>query len=299
MREVRHIPVLLDEVLEVLDPKPGQILVDCTLGLGGHSAELLRALKGSGKLIAIDFDPRNIEIAREKLAAIGDNFEIINSNFAALPNLLRERGIEKIDGLLADLGVASPHLDDPDRGFSFKLAGPLDMRMDPSRSMTAAQLVNTMSQAEMAKAFWELGDEEDAEKIAALIVEERAESPIQTTDRLNEIICRARDFTLKRAEGAKLHPSTRTFQVLRMLVNREIPNLLRLLDVLPQIIQPGGTAAIISFHSGEDRLVKRAFKDALKAGLYEDVAHEPIVAGEMEIRRNGRSRSAKLRWAKV
>jgi 16S rRNA (cytosine1402-N4)-methyltransferase len=204
-----------------------------------------------------------------------------------------------VDGLLADLGVASPHLDDPARGFSFKLAGPLDMRMDPSRTSTAAQIVNTMSQGDMAKAFWEMGDEEDAEKIAALIVEEREIEPIETTDRLNEIICQARDFTLKRAEGAKLHPSTRTFQVLRMLVNREIPNLLRLLDVLPRILKPGGVAAIISFHSGEDRLVKHAFKEGLKAGLYDDVANEPIIAKEMEIRRNGRSRSAKLRWARV
>ena len=299
-RDVRHIPVLLDPVLRHLSPKPGQTIVDCTVGLGGHAVELLQRITPGGRLIALDLDPANLQRARERLSLVrtDSSIELHHTNFAGLPGILASSGITHIDALLADVGVASPHLDDPVRGFSFKNEGPLDMRLDPTRGQPASELVNRLGEQELADAFRDLGDEEDADRIARLIVERRASGPIETTSQLNEIICEARDFTLKRAMGAKLHPSTRTFQALRMLVNRELPNLQRLLAILPDVLAPGGTAAIISFHSGEDRLVKRAFKEGLTAGAYEEIAHDPITATEAEQRENPRSRSAKLRWAR-
>jgi 16S rRNA (cytosine1402-N4)-methyltransferase len=294
-REVRHVSVLLESVLRVLDPKPGKIIVDCTLGLGGHSAEILRA---GARLIGIDFDPANIEVARAKLDAVGGNFELYHNNFAALPTVLQQASIDRVDGVLADLGVASPQIDDPARGFSFKRPGPLDMRMDLTRGQPASVLVNRLGERELAAAFRELGDEDDAEKIARLIVERRTQQPIETTEQLMAIVCEARNFTLPRAAGAKLHPATRTFQALRILVNRELANLDRLLAVLPDVLKPGGVVAIISFHSGEDRRVKAAFKDGARGGVYHEISDEPIIADEQEIAANPRSRSAKLRWAR-
>lgn len=298
-RDVRHIPVLLEQVLDVLAPRAGGTIVDCTVGLGGHSAALLERLQPGGRLIGIDFDPGNIEIARAKLASVGGQFELHHNNFAALPAVLARAGVERVDGLVADLGVSSPQIDNPARGFSYRQAGPLDMRMDPGRSRSASELVNHMSERELADALLELGDETDAPKIARLVVERRMEEPIETTEQLATIICEARDFTLRRAAGAKLHPAARTFQALRILVNRELANLDRLRAVLPQVLRPGGTAAIISFHSGEDRRVKAAFRDGLRDGTYEDVSADPIVADEREQRANPRCRSAKLRWART
>lgn len=279
-----HIPVLIEEVIEVLEPKRGRLIVDCTVGLGGHAAQL-RA-RGA-KVIAIDLDPANLEIARQNV--IGAEFH--HANFAALPTILAGR---LAHGVLADLGVSSPHIDDPARGFSYRRSGPLDMRMDPTRGEPAWQLLERMKAAEIAQALFELGDEEDAAEIARGIV---ARKP-KTTQALVEIVCEARRFTLERAKGAKLHPAARTFQALRILVNREIANLERLLTVLPDCLKPGGVAAIITFHSGEDRLVKKAFKEGVSAGAYSEVNRRPIVASEEEVERNPRASSAKLRWAR-
>jgi 16S rRNA (cytosine1402-N4)-methyltransferase len=290
----------MDATLRALAPMPGHSIVDCTVGLGGHSAALLEHIAPTGRLIGIDFDPANLALARAKLLAVGGSlrFDLFHNNFAALPTVLAEAGVTRVDGVLADLGVSSPHLDDPSRGFSFKRPGPLDMRMDPTRGQPASALVNRMSERELESALLELGDETDAPQIARLIVERRAEQPITTTDQLCAIVCEARDFTLKRAAGAKLHPATRTFQALRILVNRELANLDRLLTVLPDCLAPGGVAAIISFHSGEDRRVKAAFRDGRESGVYSDISPDPIVADEAEQRTNARSRSAKLRWAR-
>jgi 16S rRNA (cytosine1402-N4)-methyltransferase len=170
--------------------------------------------------------------------------------------------------------------------------------MDPTRGQPASALVNRMSERELAAALRELGDEDDAEKIARLVVERRKAKPIETTEALTAIVCEARDFTLKRAAGAKLHPAARTFQALRILVNRELANLDRLLAVLPDCLKPGGAAAVISFHSGEDRRVKAAFREGRRAGVYAEVSDDPVTADEAEQRTNPRSRSAKLRWAR-
>jgi 16S rRNA (cytosine1402-N4)-methyltransferase len=298
-RDRRHIPVLLDPVLRALAPRPGQVIVDCTLGLGGHAAALLERIKPDGKLIALDFDPGNIEAARAKLDAVGGDFALFHTNFAALPAVLAQAGVTRVDGVLADLGVSSPQIDDPDRGFSYRRPGPLDMRMDPTRGQPASALVNRMPERELAAALRELGDEDAAAEIARLVVRRRTVRPITTTEDLMAIVCQARDFTLDRAAGAKLHPAARTFQALRILVNRELANLDRLLAVLPGVLAPGGTAAVISFHSGEDRRVKAAFRDGLRAGTYATISPDPVTADEAEQRANPRSRSAKLRWARM
>jgi 16S rRNA (cytosine1402-N4)-methyltransferase len=297
-RDTRHVPVLLGPVLNILDPKPGQIIVDCTLGLGGHSAEILKRISPDGRMIGTDFDPANIALARAKLEKLGGSFELFQNNFAALPTVLAQAGVERVDGILADLGVASPQIDDPARGFSYRKPGPLDMRMDPTRGQPASIIVNRLSERELSAALLELGDETDAPQIAKLIVERRKIVPIITTEQLTAIVCEARDFTLQRAAGAKLHPAARTFQALRILVNRELANLDRLLAVLPASLKPNGAAAIISFHSGEDRRVKSSFRENLDAGIYREISPDPVVADEAEQSLNPRSRSAKLRWAK-
>lgn len=297
-RETRHVPVLLPQVLDALAPAPGKMIVDCTLGLAGHSAAILERIQPDGKLIGIDFDPHNIAIARAKLEVVGGAFELFHTNFAGLPGVLAQVGVERMDGILADLGVASPQIDDPSRGFSYRQQGPLDMRMDPTRGQSASALINRIDEQELAAALLELGDETDAPQIARLVVERRKDHPITTTQDLMAIVCEARDFTIQRAAGAKLHPAARTFQALRILANREMANLERLLAVLPESLRPGGVAAIISFHSGEDRRVKESFRDCLRGGIYSDISRELIVADEAEQKANPRSRSAKLRWAK-
>jgi 16S rRNA (cytosine1402-N4)-methyltransferase len=299
-RDYSHIPVLANSVLRELRPAPGQTLVDCTLGLGGHSSLLLQKISPGGTLIGFDFDPNHIARSRralEQTAAPETRFILHQSNFAAMSTALTEGGVTQVDGILADLGVASPQIDDPARGFSYRRAGPLDMRMDPTRGQPASALINRLSETELRDAILELGDETDAPQIAKLIVERRQSHPITTTQDLTAIICEARDFTLQRAAGAKLHPAARTFQAIRMLVNREIGNLERLLAVAPNFLKPGGRMAIISFHSGEDRRVKQAFRDGLRGGIYRDAADDPIIATPAEAQENPRARSAKLRWA--
>lgn len=298
-----HVPVLLSQVLEVLAPKPGQVIVDCTVGCAGHAAAILERLgppDAGGRLIGIDLDPTNLDLARETLDRVGGRFDLYHTNFAGLPAMLARAGVEdaRADAVLADLGIASTQIDDPARGFSYRKPGPLDMRMDPARGQPASTLVNRMSEADLAAAFLELGDETDAPEIASLIVERRAAGPITTTQDLMAIVCEARDFTIERAAGAKLHPAARTFQALRILVNSELANLDRLLTILPDALRPGGVAAIITFHSGEDRRVKHAFRDGLRAGVYSEETRDPIIADEAEKEANPRSRAAKLRWAR-
>jgi len=289
MADRGHIPVLLKEVLAALKPRKGKLLVDCTVGLGGHAVEFL---KKKAAVIGLDLDPANLDVARARLEEIGGPFELHHLNFAGLLKALAGR---QVDGVLADLGVSSPHIDDARRGFSYRKPGPLDMRMDPTRGQPASALLEGMGEEELAQAILELGDEEDAPAIARLIVQRR---PIRTTHELASIVCEARDFTLQRGAGAKLHPAARTFQAIRMLVNRELPNLERLLAVLPDALKPGGVAALISFHSGEDRRVKQAFREGLRSGVYDKGSDEPVTATEEERRENPRSSSAKLRWVR-
>ena len=262
---------------------------------------LLQRVTPGGRLIGLDFDPANLERARRQTGrcALAAAFELHHSNFAALPTaVLASTGVTaRSHAILADLGVASPQIDDPDRGFSYRHDGPLDMRMDPGRSTSAADLLARISEADLRDALLDYGDETDAPAIAKLIVRARRQEPIRTTGRLAALVCQARDFTLQRAAGAKLHPAARTFQALRMLVNREAENLERLLTVAPALLRPGGRLVMISFHSGEDRRVKQSFRDGLRAGTYADASPDAITAGDAERAANPRSRSAKVRWA--
>ena len=299
-----HVPVLLNEVLATLNPQPGHVIVDCTLGFAGHASELLKRVGPAGSLIAFDADPTYVEHADAKLKDVGNPFIIHRGNFAGLASMLASNGIEQIDGLLADLGMSSMQVDDASRGFSFMRDGPLDMRMDTNRGRTAAELLQSLGEDELAVAFRELGDEPDAEKIALVIVAERKKTPLTSTMQLKELILRAAPVTVVKspglgpAEKQKMRPTVRVFQTLRMLVNREIGNLQQLLRVLPDVLKPNGVAAIISFHSGEDRLVKNAFRDGLRSGIYSEATDDPIRPSEEEKAVNPRSRSAKLRWAR-
>jgi 16S rRNA (cytosine1402-N4)-methyltransferase len=300
-----HRPVLLEEVLGSLQPAPGQVVVDCTVGWGGHALALLGQLGPTGKLIGIDLDPENLPRARERLQQIGFPFALHQGNFAALPGILAAEGIDRVDGLLADLGMSSMQVDDPQRGFSYARDGPLDMRMDQSRGRTAAQILSSLSESELAEALRTLGDEPHADHLAAAMVAARSERPIERTSELARIILQAtqpsrdRPWRLHPARNRwELHPAARTFQALRILVNRELANLERLLQVLPDLLTAGARAAIISFHSGEDRRVKFAFRDGLRSGCYSEITTEPVRAGSQERMANPRSRSAKLRWAR-
>ena len=305
MKRSPHIPVLFRQVLEVLDPRPGQTVVDCTLGLGGHAAAILERIKPDGRLIALDLDPANIIEARVQLQKVKGRegtvrFDIVHENFANIEKILADLGIApgSVDGVLADIGVASTQIDTPERGFSYRKPGPLDMRMDPTRGEPASAIINRMTEQDLADALYELGDEEDAGKIARLVVRRRAKEPITTTEQLMAIVCEARDFTIERGMGAKLHPAARTFQALRIMVNHELSNLDSLLEALPRVLRPGGMAAIITFHSGEDRPVKHSFRDLFRAGVYSADGRDPIVADEAEKKVNPRASSAKLRWAR-
>jgi 16S rRNA (cytosine1402-N4)-methyltransferase len=300
--EGEHRPVLLQEILRAIDPKPGMVIVDCTVGWAGHSAELLTRVGPDGLLIGLDMDAENLPKARERLEAIGHPFHLHHSNFAGLQQILGEHGITQVDAILADLGMSSMQVDDPERGFSYVRDGALDMRMDRSRGRSAAEILATIAKDELSSQLQKLADEPHAERIAEAIVQARGETPILTTKALSRVIQDATkqdSWRLHPTPGKwNLHPAARTFQALRILVNRELANLEHLMRILPQCLRPKGTAAIISFHSGEDRLVKASFRAGLAAGLYEATSDDPIRASWEERTENPRSRSAKLRWAR-
>jgi 16S rRNA (cytosine1402-N4)-methyltransferase len=296
---------LLEAVLEALQPQPGQIVVDATVGFAGHAVELLQRVGATGKLIGLDRDADNLPQARARLEAVGHPFSLHHTNFAGLANVLGAEGLDGIDLLVADLGMSSMQVDDAERGFSYRRDGPLDMRMDRSRGQTAADILATIDETALARALSELGDELDARKIAAAVVKTRARQPLARTSDLVEVIAAAvRVDTSKWKLHPKpgkwnLHPAARTFQALRLLVNRELENLEHLLRMLPPCLRPGGRAAIISFHSGEDRRVKAAFRDGCRAGVYSEISPDPLRPGEKERMANPRARSAKLRWGRV
>jgi len=300
-----HRPVLLAEVLAVLAPIPGGVYLDGTLGFAGHAVELLRRVGPAGLLIATDLDAVELPRSTAKLQELGFPVVTAHSNFAGLQTVLAAAGVERVDGILADLGMSSMQVDDAERGFSFMRDGPLDMRMDRSRGGTAAELLATLTAEELTAAFTELGDEPQAEAIAVAIVAQREQAPMERTKQLRALIEAAAPIAPLLGPGFGpvrkqiMLPTTRVFQALRMLVNRELGNLQQLLRLLPQVLKPGGTAAIISFHSGEDRLVKAAFRDGLRSGVYSAASDDPIRPSEQEKLDNPRARSAKLRWARL
>ncbi len=297
-----HVPILVEEVLECLRPAPGEIVVDCTLGYGGHASEFLKRIGPTGRLIGLDIDGAELERTGRRLAQEGASVSCHRSNFAGIAKVLQQENLAGVDVIFADLGVSSMQIDNPDRGMSYKHEGPLDMRMDDRLQRTGADLLRTLSEPDLAKAFSELADESDAEKIAHRIAELRAREPITQTSQLVQAVFEAKRLTAEtwrrqRDRLGSLHPAARTFQALRILVNDEIGALKAFLQKAPLCLRPGGRIGVISFHSGEDRLVKHAFRDGYRNGVYESTAREVIVPGSREIRENPRSASAKFRWA--
>jgi len=308
-----HLPVLIQEVVELLDPQPGQVLLDCTVGRGGHGALLIPTLGPGGRYIGLDTDAKNAEYSRHRLAPIAElaqvRLDILHANFREANDALKRLEAGPVDGLLADLGFASNQVDDPDRGFTFREDGPLDMRLDPGGPVTAERLVNTLGEAELADLIYEFGEERLSRRIARKIVETRGREPITTTSGLAELVRRAYPRPAK-GRGQRIDPATRTFMALRIAVNDELSVLDGLLRDIPGMLRPGGRAAVISFHSLEDRRVKRAFlalgQDTADRGSrgelgyrgyrgYRVLTRKPVTACDDEAQANPRSRSAKMR----
>lgn len=307
MTEFRHAPVLLRECLEGLAIKPGGIYVDGTLGGAGHSCEIAKRLT-SGRLIGIDRDETALAAAKERLRPFGDRVTLIHANFDSLGQILDDLGIGAVDGMLFDLGVSSPQLDEAERGFSYQTDAPLDMRMDRSQALTAGDVVNRWSEEELTRILFDYGEERYARRIAAAILRARNRQTIGTTGELAEIIRSAMPAAARRE---KQHPAKRSFQAVRIAVNDELGSVERLLDTAPERLNIGGRLCVISFHSLEDRLVKKAIHRRVDGctcpknlpvcvcGFVQTLrtVGGVITASEEELERNPRARSAKLRVA--
>jgi 16S rRNA (cytosine1402-N4)-methyltransferase len=283
-----HVSVLLAETLELLAVRPGGLWVDGTVGLGGHAAAILRATAPDGRLLGLDKDGETLERARGALGELAPRARLEQADFREIPQRLAG---EAPDGILLDLGISSAQLDDPARGFSFQAEGPLDMRMDRSSRTTAADLVNGMRERELADLIYEYGEEPASRRIARAIVRAREEQPIRTTTGLAEIVRRAARRTGRRPG---LHPATRTFQALRIRVNRELDRLGEALLAAARTLAPRGRMVVIAFHSLEDRAVKETFR-ALDGHGFRSLTKKPLRPSEDETRRNPRARSARLR----
>lgn len=295
-----HISICVEEILDFLRIQPGQQGLDATLGYGGHSARMLACLQGQGHLYALDVDTIEMEKTRERLARQGYGPELLtirHLNFANIDEIAAEAGL--FDFVLADLGVSSMQIDNPERGFSYKTEGPLDLRLDSSRGSTAAQRLREISQEELEGMLVENSDEPYAAQIARRVMFELKNGrPVDTTTRLRELIEAALAFLPERERAEAVKKSCqRTFQALRIDVNSEFEVLYAFLEKLPGVLKPGGRAAILTFHSGEDRLVKRSFREGKKAGIYAQIAEEVIRPSAEECVRNSRARSTKMRWA--
>jgi len=286
-----HLPVMVEEVLACLQPKSGKLYVDGTLGLGGHSSAILEKTAPAGRVIGFEWDNEAAPLAAERLRVFGDRIEVVRASYADLLDELEKIGVEAIDGLLVDLGVSSLQFDRGERGFSFQVDAPLDMRMNQDGQVTAADIIKNSREEDLADILYHYGEERQARRIARFICEARDKAQITTTLQLAELVKRA---VPRRFHPDKIHMATRTFQALRIAVNRELDNLVRLLEDAPKVLQPGARLCVITFHSLEDRIVKQAFRkhDQLKV-----LTKKPIEPTAAEIKTNPRARSARLRGA--
>ena len=306
--EYTHKPVLLDECIEMLNIRPGGVYVDGTLGRAGHSREIVRRLTG-GRLICIDQDTAAIRAAEERLAPWRDRVTLVHGNFSDLADILREAGVSGVDGALFDLGVSSPQLDDASRGLSYMQDAPLDMRMDNTAALTAREVVNTWSQEELRRILYEYGEERYAPAVAKAIIRARETGPVETTLELAEIV---RGAMPPAALREKQHPAKRSFQAIRIAVNGELDALPPMLEAAADRLAPGGRLAVITFHSLEDRIVKRKLRELStgctcppefpvcvcgKKPKLKLVTRKPVTSGPAELEENSRARSAKLRAA--
>lgn len=307
MEEFRHIPVLLNPALDFLNIRPNGIYVDGTLGGGGHSSHIAQRLTQGGRLIGIDRDEDAIAAASERLASYADRVTIVHANYGETPQVLRSLGIEKVDGILLDLGVSSYQLDTAERGFSYRSDAPLDMRMDQSESRTAADIVNGYSERELTRVLRDYGEERYADRIAARIVRTREAKPIRTTGELVEIIRQSVPMKMQRTGG---HPAKRTFQAIRIELNGELTTLKQCISSMIDCLAPGGRFCIITFHSLEDRIVKNEFRTAEDPCICPKdfpvcvcgrksrgrvITRKPVVPDREETERNSRAKSARLR----
>jgi len=295
-----HISICVNEILDFLQIQPGQIGLDATLGYGGHSKEMLKCLESKGHLYSLDIDPIELPRTRERLAKLGYGPEILTikqTNFANIDQVAAESG--PLNFVLADLGVSSMQIDNPDRGFSYKTEGPLDLRLNPKKGISAAERLRKISQDELEGMLIENSDEPHAKEIArAIIIEIRKGTNISTTTQLQEIIERALKFIPEKKRKDEVKKSCqRSFQALRIDVNSEFEVLYEFLEKLPDTLAPGGRVAILSFHSGEDRLVKKSFKRLLREGVYKEISPEIIRPSAEECFNNSRAKSTKMRWA--
>jgi 16S rRNA (cytosine1402-N4)-methyltransferase len=286
---MKHIPVLLQEIIDGLKLSKGDSIVDGTIGSGGHSLAFSESLEGDLTIYAIDLDPKSIERASETLSDYKDKVTFLNGNFKDIKGLLDGKKVNKI---LVDLGYSSDQLEDESKGISFKNDGPLDMRLDGKQSLTAESLVNTLDHEDLEVIIKNYGEEKYAWRIAGKILERREEKPFTRTRDLADFI---KEVVPKKYAEGRLHPATRTFQALRIAVNDEFENLEKFLDDSIEVLEEKGRVAVISFHSGEDRIVKQKFKEFKKNGLGAVITKRPIVPTDEEIKNNVRSRSAKLR----
>lgn len=314
--DTHHIPVLCDKVVDFLNPKPEGVYIDGTVGLGGHSAAILEISAPSGHVIGIDLDVEALTVAENRLHTFGDRYSLINGNFAEMDVLLARHSVHAVDGILLDLGVSSLQLDTPHRGFSFNHTGPLDMRMNLERglnsaqqaTLTAMQVVNDSTMDVLVDIFRRYGEERFAKRIAERVVRARQQAPITTTTQFAAIVEKAVP-----QKTFKIHPATRVFQALRIHVNAELENLASGLDVAISLLKPGGCLCVITFHSLEDRIVKRRFQTCARACIcppktpicicehtpsVEILTKRPVLPSKTEIQNNPRARSAKLRTAR-
>ena len=287
-----HVPVLLKEAIDFLAVKRGGTYLDATVGLGGHSYEIAKRLGAPGHLIGLDKDPAALEMARKKLAPQSPDWPKITLLHRSFAEIAKGQQAATVDGILADIGVSSLQLDNAARGFSFQAEGPLDMRMDPHSERTAEQVVNHLDERQLADVIYEFGEERRSRRIARAIVRSR---PIRTTKQLVEVVSAAARSMKWKHE--RIHPATRTFQALRIFVNRELDDLKALLEAAPRVLKPGGRLVVISFHSLEDRIVKDAMREGARDKHFRLLTKKPVMASEDEIDRNPRSRSAKMRAA--
>jgi 16S rRNA (cytosine1402-N4)-methyltransferase len=296
IEEKLHIPVMLSEVIDYLDPKPGQIIVDATLGTGGHSLEILKRITPGGRLIGIDRDEDSLAVCRQRLSEFSGSYEFVHANFVDVDQVLENLGIDKIDGIVFDLGISTYQLKDAERGFSFQQEGPLDMRLDKSSYISAYDLVNNLNENEISHMLWSFGQERWHNRIAHLLVEERRNQPISTTSQLADLVMRAIPHRYRRGYY-RIHPATRTFQAVRIAVNRELEILESAIKKAVAILKKKAKICVISFHSLEDRVIKHTFR-ALKAeGLIDIITAKPLTPADSEVAANPSSRSSKFRAA--
>jgi len=289
-----HKPVLPREVMDFLDPAPGKIIIDATIGGGGHAVELAERIAPGGTLIGIDRDSESLKIAHEKLKASKIHINLVNKNFRHIKEITENLRLGEVDGILFDLGISSIQMETAERGFSIKNAGPLDMRMDRNQKLTAKDLVNSSDEEDLALIIRDFGEERFYRRIARAIVSARDKKEIETTDELVEVISRSLPYGRGRQ---RIHPATRAFQALRISVNDELSAVEEALRDAPGILKKGGRLCVISFHSLEDRIAKNTLKDFRAKGILKVFTKKPVIASEAEVSENPRARSAKLRAA--